>query len=183
MEGRNELINIGTANIFSIAVFLVTALVTIPLFALITGSDEIKKMITDAVELPLTNRLLIIPILVCGIILHELIHGITWSLFAKKKFKSISFGVIWKKLTPYCHCDEPLIKKAYLLGSLMPMIVLGIVPILISFFIPSFLLLLFGIIFTCAASGDIMVSWRIRKEKDSVMLQDHPTECGYIVRE
>ncbi|MEA4948613.1 MAG: hypothetical protein VB068_03025, partial [Petrimonas sp.] len=29
---------------------------------------------------------------VIGIVLHELIHGITWALFAKKGFKSIRFG-------------------------------------------------------------------------------------------
>jgi hypothetical protein len=38
--------------------------------------------------------------LTIGIILHELIHGITWAKYTKDGFKSIRFGVLWKFLTP-----------------------------------------------------------------------------------
>jgi hypothetical protein len=34
--------------------------------------------------------------LTIGIILHELIHGITWAKYTKDGFKSIRFGVLWK---------------------------------------------------------------------------------------
>jgi hypothetical protein len=37
--------------------------------------------------------------LTIGIILHELIHGITWAKYTKDGFKSIRFGVLWKFLT------------------------------------------------------------------------------------
>ena len=32
------------------------------------------------------------------IVVHEGIHGLTWSMFAKKHFHSIEFGVIWQAL-------------------------------------------------------------------------------------
>ena len=44
------------------------------------------------------------------VILHEVIHGLTWGIFARNHFYSIAFGVIWKALTPYCTCSEPLKK-------------------------------------------------------------------------
>jgi hypothetical protein len=42
----------------------------------------------------------IVLIATIGIILHELIHGITWAKYTKDGFKSIRFGVLWKFLTP-----------------------------------------------------------------------------------
>ena len=36
------------------------------------------------------------------VIVHELIHGVSRAMYAKSGWKSISFGFIAKKLTPYC---------------------------------------------------------------------------------
>ena len=69
-----------------------------------------------AVALPLS--------IVCIVILHEFIHGITWCLFAKNHFHSIDFGIIWSSIAPYCTCSEPLKKWQYLLGTAMPTLVL-----------------------------------------------------------
>ena len=64
-------------------------------------------------------------LILCLSILHELIHGITWSLFTKNHFHSIDFGFIWSSFSPYCTCSEPLEKWQYLLGTAMPTLVLG----------------------------------------------------------
>lgn len=40
-------------------------------------------------------------------------------------------------LTPYCHCDVPLSKRAYIAGALMPLIVLGILPGIVGVVIGS----------------------------------------------
>src|SRR5699024_5539549 len=51
---------------------------------------------------------MLIPAFVIGIILHELIHVITWARFADMGFQSIKFGIFVIYLTPYCYCKEPL---------------------------------------------------------------------------
>lgn len=118
-----------------------------------------------------------------GIVLHELIHGITWAKFAKEGFKSIKFGVLWKMLTPYCHCKEALNVKQYIIGALTPAIVMGIVPSIIAIIIGDFGLLIFGMFFTMAAAGDFLIINLIRKENSSDLVQDHPSEVGcYIYR-
>ncbi|WP_380907020.1 DUF3267 domain-containing protein [Sphingobacterium chuzhouense] len=118
---------------------------------------------------------------IIGIILHELIHGITWAIFAKRGFKSIKFGVILKMLTPYCHCKELLTTKQYIIGALAPSIILGFLPALISLAIGNFPLLIFSIFFTVAAAGDFMiVKLMLREDKDSFVL-DHPSEAGYYI--
>lgn len=47
-------------------------------------------------------------VLIIGIVFHELIHGIVWARYAKNGFKSNKFGILWKMMTPYCHCKESL---------------------------------------------------------------------------
>ncbi|WP_298647791.1 DUF3267 domain-containing protein [uncultured Proteiniphilum sp.] len=134
-------------------------------------------------SLSMQQSLLFILLFVVGIIIHELIHGLFFGLFAKNGLKSIRFGVMWQMLTPYCHCKEPLKIKHYFLGALMPALLLGIVPAVISLFNGSGLLLLLGVIFTGAAAGDFMVVWILRKEHPETYVQDHPSEAGcYVYR-
>lgn len=129
---------------------------------------------------PLAMRLLA---LVLGIVAHELVHGLVWSLFAKRGFRSIRFGVMWKLLTPYCHCKEPLRVKHYMLGAIAPAIVLGLVPGVVAIITGSKGLLAFGIIFTIAAMGDFLIIRLIWKEDPNAMVLDHPSEAGcYIFR-
>ena len=122
-------------------------------------------------------------IIIIGIIFHELIHGMVFAVFAKSGFRSIKFGVLWKMLTPYCHCKEPLMVKHYILGAIMPAFVLGIIPAIIAIIIGNFGLLLFGSFFTLAAIGDFMVIYILRNEKKDDFVLDHPSEAGcYIFR-
>lgn len=123
-------------------------------------------------------------LLVIGIVLHELIHGLFLGLFAKEGFRSIKFGVIWEYLTPYCHCNEPLMIKHYITGAVMPAILLGLIPSIVSLFIGNLLWLILGAFFISAAAGDIMQIWILRKENMQSLVQDHPSEPGcFIYRE
>lgn len=88
-----------------------------------------------------------------SIFIHELIHGLTWSCFCPDRFHSIHFGFQLKTLTPYCHCAQPLKKFPYLLGTLMPCLILGVGTYLLSLLIPNFSLALFGAMNIAAAIG------------------------------
>ncbi|MEA4917762.1 hypothetical protein SDC9_143218 [bioreactor metagenome] len=131
--------------------------------------------------LSIQQSLLFALIFIAGIVVHELIHGFFFGLYARNGFKSIRFGVMWQMLTPYCHCKEPLKVKHYFLGALMPALLLGIIPAVIALFNGSGMMLLFGIIFTGAAAGDFMVVWMLRKEHPESYVQDHPSEAGCFV--
>ena len=121
---------------------------------------------------------------ILGVVVHELIHGLVFGMFAKSGFKNIRFGVLWEYLTPYCHCNEPIKLKYYIFGALMPAIILGFVPSIISLINGSLMLLILGVIFISAAAGDFYVVWILRKESMNVFVQDHPSEPGcFIYRE
>ena len=119
------------------------------------------------------------------IILHELIHGLTWSRFTKNGFRSISFGVIWRSLNPYCTCSEPLPKAHYLAGCLMPWFVLGIIPCIAGLIMHNGFLLFTGVIMALSAGGDLLIAQKILAQKSDgeTLFLDHPTEIGLVCLE
>ena len=174
-QGRKVAIDIGKANLFAIVIMVVAAVVFLVPFFMIWGRS------THCVVGTSLQWLIAFIALFFGIVVHELIHGATWSCFAKRGWQSISFGVMWKLLTPYCHCDEPLPIRGYMMGAMMPCILLGIVPSIVALCIGSLPLLVWGIFFIAAAAGDIWMAWLLTKEKSDSMILDHPTEAGFYI--
>ena len=117
-------------------------------------------------------------------VIHELIHGIAWSLYSENGWKDIDFGFIVKLLTPYCTCAAPLPRWSYVIGALAPLFVLGIVPYIIGLYMGSIYVFLMAIVMILGAGGDIMLViklLRFRTEGSDVLIYDHPTEAGSVV--
>lgn len=174
MTEKKIIVNIYKANIFSLVLFAAVAVVSaIIWFA--AWQDSLH-----GIAKPIYQLIFFIA-LIAGILVHELIHGISWAFFCPNGWKDISFGIIMKMLTPYCHCKQPLPLKAYLLGALMPLIALGLVPWVIGLCVGSALLIIWGVVFISAAAGDILIAWKLRHETSAATIIDHPTEAGCSV--
>ena len=120
------------------------------------------------------------------IFVHEGLHGITWAMFSENHMKDIEFGFMAAYLTPYCTCTNPLKKGPYILGALMPLIVLGILPTVIAIFTGSFLWLNIGLIMIVSAGGDILIVLQILRYKTTakeICYYDHPTQAGGVIFE
>lgn len=124
------------------------------------------------------HGLLFFGILVLGIFLHELIHGITWARYCRNGFHSILFGFSWKSFSPYCHCREILKINHYLAGTLMPGLVTGVLPALAGIISGNLMILILGIIFTMAAGGDFIFLWMLRNVPGTAYAEDHPEKAG-----
>jgi len=129
------------------------------------------------------NFYLVLIILIMGVLLHELLHGLTWMWLGKKSPDSIHYGMNLKALSPYAHCREPLNIRAYRWGAAMPGLILGILPALLGILTGNGLIMLFGLLFTVAAGGDALVLWTLRKENSLEWVLDHPFRAGCIVIE
>lgn len=117
---------------------------------------------------------------------HELIHGLFWSINAEHHWKDIEFGFMAAQLTPYCYCRSPLSKGSYILGSLMPMTILGALICILAIIIVSPSVLFIGLLQLLGGAGDILISFmliRYKTKGKDVVLMDHPTDCGLIVFE
>ena len=130
--------------------------------------------------------LIIFPSFILLTVLHELIHGATWAIFAKEHFKSISFGVIWAMLTPYCTCNELLKKWQYIIGAIMPTIFVGFLPAVFAILYNNPTLLFISMIMVAGGGGDAIIATKLlmyRPKSIECMYMDHPYECGVVVFE
>ena len=125
----------------------------------------------------------LIPAIIVGIVVHELIHGLTWALFTSRGFRSVRFGIIWKVLSPYCYSKESLKAWQYKTGAIMPAIILGFIPLIIAFLTGNISLLVFGLLFTLAAGGDFLILWLLRKVPKDALVEDHPSKPGCYVHD
>ena len=118
--------------------------------------------------------------------LHEGVHGLTWALCNPRHFKAIEFGFMREYLTPYCTSGEPMSRAAYLAGSLMPLIVLGIAPAVAGIVLANGVAFVLGLLMVLGASGDVLVAARLVRHGASAgetLCVDHPSECGLVVFE
>ena len=171
-------VSILWANVFAIFLLLAVAVIGIVLFVL--KYDDLFG------KLSILESVILIIIFLALIVIHELIHGIGWSLFTKDGFKDIEFGVMLDSLTPYCTCSQPLSKGQYILGAMLPLITLGILPMIAGILIGSFYTMMMGVIMTSSAAGDILIVLKILRYKSrakDVVYMDHPTEAGGVIFE
>jgi uncharacterized membrane protein len=181
-------INLVSANIFGVLLIIPIVLFYGLPYYFIWGNeitrDGFKNLVPNiSPEMIGISTILFFLIFISGIILHELIHGLTWAKYTRNGMKAMKFGVLWQMLTPYCHCKEPLKVKHYILGAITPAIFLGLGPAILSIITGNLGLLVFGMFFTMAAGGDFLIINLLRKEPMDNLVQDHPSEAGcYIYR-
>jgi hypothetical protein len=183
-EKQEITIDGSKANINAFVMMLpISCMVAIPYYIIWHDNLTFQAIKTFAVNYHsgLSVPLIAIVIMVIGIITHELIHGFTWAAYAKHGLKSIRFGILWKEMLPFCHCTEPLTVRHYVVGAVMPAVILGFSPALIAYASGNIWFLLFGIFFTAAAAGDFMIIRLINKEKKNDLVQDHPSKVGCFI--
>ena len=95
VKGRKVSIDIIKANVFAVVLMTVLGIAFLVLFILIwKGRKPTDELIGGFPEWSILFALMLV-----GVIVHELIHGLTWACYAKSGWNSISFGVIWWLLT------------------------------------------------------------------------------------
>ena len=176
-QKKEMTMSVVKANVMAIVLSIPFIVIACVLFFLM--NKEIKGFSAG-------KGLLYIVLYIVLVVVHELIHGTTWSFFAPAGWKNIEFGFIAKYLTPYCTCKVPLARAPYILGTLMPLIVLGILPTIYAIFSGSLFMLLTGIVMIVSAGGDMAIVLEMLKYKTAcqdVKIFDHPTQVGFYLFE
>jgi len=175
MEHKRDLsISMAQANIIVLFVSLPVVILQFAVFLPLHG--------TEGLQLTWNTPLLILAVLL-GIVIHELLHGISWIIFGHKPFSSIQFGFQWKTLTPYAHLKEPVEVNAYRIGVFLPGFILGLFAYLLSLVFGNGDLFWFSLVHTSAAGGDWLILWLIRDVKAGMQVEDHPANAGCYVLE
>ena len=167
------------ANLFVILLSIPVMIITMALFFL-------KNRDMGDLSFSGTSFLVFFVLFAGLIVVHELIHGLTWAIHAEGRFSSIEFGFIKEYFTPYCVCKSPLGKGQYILGAVMPLLILGILPTAAGILFGNGLLFWIGIVMTLSAGGDILIVLQILLYKSPApekLFVDHPTQAGVVVYE
>jgi len=121
--------------------------------------------------------------ILAGIIIHELLHGMIFSLFAKNGFKDVKFGFNLKVFAPYAHCKVPLKRNQYILAVITPGLILGILPSIIFFICKDIIWFSWSMLFVVTAIGDFMIFFKLIFINKTFKVKDHPTKVGFFTCE
>lgn len=121
-----------------------------------------------------------IPLLLLGVVLHELLHAVVYWVYSGSK-ASVRFGFNKKNLTPYTWFRKPVAVWLYKISVLTPLIVLGIIPLGVSVLTKNPLVGIYSWVFIFTASADMYVFWKIRKLNPTLKVMDHPSRVGCYV--
>jgi hypothetical protein len=116
-----------------------------------------------------------------AIVVHELIHGIIFAIYAPKGFRSVTFGFNASIGAFYCHCKEPIRVKHYRRAGIAPLIILGLIPLVAGFITGVSWFKTFGLLLTIGGFGDLLVFLKLLKFKNNRLVLDHPDKLGFIL--
>jgi len=116
------------------------------------------------------------------IIVHELLHGISFVLFGKVGFKNIQYGIVLKSGVAYCISLVPVRVWASRLSLMMPVYAVCLPMYIYSLLAQDFLFTIVALLFFTGSVGDIYYMWKLRKtNKDLYMFEEAPTSKGYKI--
>ena len=84
---RNLSISMLRANLIAVFIMVPVAILQFSLYQLLYVAKKTEF------SLHLLNILLFLALLIASIVVHELIHGLTWMGFGKKPFSALKFDI------------------------------------------------------------------------------------------
>lgn len=109
--------------------------------------------------------------------LHEVFHGIGYSLFAKDK-KNIKYGIALEKGVLYALCQERISKRGIIVSLLFPIIFLTIIPLFIAIPFGFSTLVLYSLLNLIGAVADITMCFLIFKLPKDIEYIDYNSDIG-----
>lgn len=150
-------------------------------FVLLIGFGYRFLLLDRAVLLDISGirfYMLFIAIIAFVTVVHEWLHGLGWAISSGKGWGVIKFNI--SAVMPSCACKVLLSKKSYLIGVLLPFIVLGIGSIIFLLAYPGTISLLTMVTSFVGAGGDLAIALNVIKERPDTLISDHPTAAGYV---
>jgi hypothetical protein len=115
-------------------------------------------------------------ILFAFLLIHEMIHAIVWS-----KFTKVNVNIKLKSLCRFFVCEEAIKMNHYIIGLIMPTIILGIIPLLIGICLGNIIIYMFGILFIASGADDFLFIRLLMKENKTSWIKDMGSKVGIIV--
>jgi hypothetical protein len=178
-QQREMKLNGFICNILGLVMILVLASVFGFIFYQIWGTlgiQFVSKFGIQFIYYFAFNFLIYLSAFLAFVLANEFMAGIYWSKYTEVKIK-----VTIKSLFRFCYCKEPIKIKNYIIGLIIPIIILGIIPLIMGMIYGNILVLGFGIIFISNGAGAIMIMYLLRKEDKNNWIKDMDSTIGLII--
>lgn len=103
------------------------------------------------------NLICMILLFVLLVALHEFLQGLIWSSKGEKQSGKVNYRFSWRTMLSKAKITEAISQKKFIQGLTLPIIILGIIPVLIGFIIPSYTLALSGALMISYSISDLMI--------------------------
>lgn len=117
---------------------------------------------------------------IAGIALNLLLHAFFFGVFSPKGFRSISL-VMHKGCISFCHCNEAIRMWQYRFTCLLPVTVLGFLPLLYGMGVGNYDAALFGILMIIGGIDDLFILWKLRSFGNNTYINDCSRELRFKV--
>lgn len=162
------------------------ALLSILLFALCFVAGALVNLLAFRRPLLLTDKvyrdiIITLVLMTAGVFAHEGIHALGAMIFGKCKKENIRFGFIPRQLMFYCHAETPMKASAYKIMLLLPVIITGFIPFILSVCLGNIFLVVAFAMLISGGAGDLIMANSLRKVPASALLLDHPKAPAYYL--
>lgn len=152
-------LNMTTLNILAIILFIIVG----SLVFMIECHDNYSVTIS-----PINFFILMI----IWLIIHEILHGIGFSIFKEVKLSNITFGMYLEKGVFYCMCKQNISKKVILTSLLFPITIIGFITLIIGMIINNYELVFLSILNIVSSIGDIVMTIYFLKCPNDIIYLD-----------
>ncbi len=114
------------------------------------------------------------------IIIHEIVHFLAFLICGIKK-KSIQFGFNIKKSLLYCHATEDMLLNKYRFSLILPFIITGIIPFILSIYLLNFVYIFVVCLAISTCAADILLFLKSFKVSGREVVKDHPFAPGFYL--
>lgn len=109
-----------------------------------------------------------------------MLHALFFGIFSPKGFRSISF-IRHKGGIRFCHCNESIRMWQYRVSCLLPILLLGIIPLLFGMVTGSYSVFLFSLFMIIGSLDDIYILWKLRSFGRDTFINDCSQELRFEV--
>lgn len=116
------------------------------------------------------------------IVIHEVLHGVSFVLFSKHKWSSIKFGLLLSQGLAYCISIVPVSIRRARSSLMMPLYVVCIPLYVIALVTTNLPMAIFAVILASGSIGDVYYLWKLRTATtNQYMIEELPTKSGYQI--
>jgi len=113
-----------------------------------------------------------------GIVVHEIIHALSFRYYSRISWRNIKFGFHKEYLCPYVHCKVRVENRFMGVVLILPTIITGILPWVLGIINGSYVFIVVGALLISGGVGDFSMFIELRKFPKNAQVYDCENDIG-----